>query len=216
MSSLSTNYKFFKPGPQDLVDPVQDMKNNLMIADTKIFGLTQYRYSTDNVPDFSQMENGWKVIDQKTGRIKYLYNDPSTGPSLKNIPRLNNTNPWNPITFSAGWDNNEPLFPMNYCAWRYYITGSTDKVELKGRFTSATIANNTSITIAPAGSVPSPVSHRYFGNIPGIGGTNTENNSSARIQITNTGSIVLVHYGTSNSGAAENYATLDNIIYSTL
>jgi hypothetical protein len=216
-SNTTGNYRFFKPGIDDLVAPDLDMEPHLNTLDSRVYGLTRYRVSTINNPDITGMENGWKVLDQKTGRIKYFYYDPVTGPQLLNVPKVNNTNPWNPINLVGGWVNNDVNDIWSAPAWRY-LDGDVTRVELKGRITGAgnTIPNNTSITVTGNDAVPRPTSNRFFGSQPGTGNTNNESNNASRILITNVGLIAVVHYGSSTAGAIENYITLDNITYTTL
>jgi hypothetical protein len=215
-------FNLFKPDLTDLVDPLLDMGNNLNIIDQRIFGLTQYRFSTDDAPDMTGMENGWKVYDTKSGRIKYYYYNPlsGNGPQLLNIPKVNNTYPWNTISLINGYvaaaSNNGPNIILDAPAWRY-MDGDNTRIQLKGRMVNTGgIVNNTSIQIAADGSVPNAVGNRYFSIQPGVGDSNPESNSAARIQVSNTGGVYMVHYGTSNTGSVENYICLDGVIYSTV
>jgi hypothetical protein len=214
-TNTTGTFKFFKPAATDLVDPAIDIAPAIEKLDTRIFSLTNYKVSTDNAPSMTGLENGSKVYDSKSGRIKYFYNDPLLGPQLLNIPKVNNVNPWNAIPLNSGWTNNDTA-PLTFVAWRYFDNDTT-RVELKGRFTNLSgIANNSVLNVTGIDAVPRPPTNRDFGTMPGMGVNNLENNIAGLIIVSSTGQISVVHYGTSTTGSIENYMCLDNIIYSTV
>jgi hypothetical protein len=215
-TNTTGTFKFFKPAATDLVDPAVDMVPAIEKLDTRIFSLTNYKISTDNAPSLTGLENGSKVYDSKSGRIKYFYNDPVLGPQLLNIPKVNNVNPWNNIPLIGGWTNLSPTEPLALAAWRYFDNDTT-RVELRGRITNlAGITNNAAINVTNVGAVPNPPFQRDFSTMCGMGASNLENNNSGLVIVTAVGQVFIIHYGTSTAGAIENYMCLDNIIYSTV
>lgn len=211
----SGKYSFFKPDPQEFCDPKVDMQNNMNIIDDRIFRMLKYKVSDAISVDKTKVEEGFKVYDQRLGKLVYYT---STTSRYIDIPK-DNPSAWTYIGFGAipAFENiGGSSLSLTGCAWRYIDIAQT-QVEIKGRFApvSGTFTNNTSVALTTAGAVPNAAISTFKSVPPGMGPGNPSGNIAGRVEITPTGQINYIHYGTNNTDVS-NYGVLDGIFYSTI
>jgi hypothetical protein len=204
MGTYTTNLKLYKPDPNEFVDVDVQLNANLNIADEAVKRLLDYEFSNVQFPDVSEMRTPRARFFRQFSNSVVTYFKASNlwlQDSAVGVPGFTQESNWlseDYRYFPPGMDLAARLVKK--------VGGSTAEVEWTGAFweIGGTMELNTTITMVPAGGIPSqfrPTVNKYFDV---YAGNTTTDFSMARLLFGTDGSAQFKRYGVDPSAGTSN------------